>query len=38
MGAARFDVLPVVSRANLRELEGIITLSDVLKCYGLDRP
>jgi len=35
MGAARLDVLPVVSRANISELEGIVTLRDVLDCYGV---
>jgi len=35
MGAARLDVLPVVSRANIRELEGVVTLQDVLNLYGL---
>jgi CIC family chloride channel protein len=35
MGAARLDVLPVVSRANIRELEGVVTLKDVLNLYGL---
>jgi CIC family chloride channel protein len=35
MGAANVDVLPVVSRANIRELEGIVTLGDVLDRYGV---
>jgi len=35
MGAARLNVLPVVSRANIRELEGVVTLQDVLNLYGL---
>ena len=35
MGAAQVDVLPVVSRANIRELEGIVTLGDVLDHYGV---
>lgn len=35
MGSARLDVLPVVSRANICELEGIVTLRDVLDCYGV---
>jgi CIC family chloride channel protein len=35
MGAAHVDVLPVVSRANIRELEGIVTLGDVLDHYGV---
>jgi CIC family chloride channel protein len=35
MGAAQLDLLPVVSRANLRKLEGIITLQAVLTLYGV---
>jgi CIC family chloride channel protein len=35
MGAAQIDLLPVVSRANLRNLEGVITLKDVLELYGV---
>jgi CIC family chloride channel protein len=35
MGAAQLDLLPVVSRANLGKLEGIITLEGVLTLYGV---
>src|SRR5579859_4020082 len=35
MGAARVSLLPVVSRANIRQLEGIVTLRDVLDSYGV---
>ncbi len=35
MGASDVDALPVVSRANLRQLLGVLTLPDVLKAYGL---
>jgi CIC family chloride channel protein len=35
MGAAHVDVLPVVSRANIHELLGIVRLNDVLEFYGL---
>jgi chloride channel protein, CIC family len=35
MGAAHVDVLPVVSRANIHELLGIVKLNDVLEFYGL---
>jgi chloride channel protein, CIC family len=35
MGASGLEVLPVVSRANVRKLEGIITLRDVLGSYGV---
>lgn len=31
------DVLPVVHRADLHKLEGIVTLPDVLDAYGIDR-
>jgi predicted transcriptional regulator len=34
MGAARVDALPVVSRADVHKLEGIVALQDVLKFYG----
>jgi len=36
MGETRLDALPVVSRANVRELNGVITLEDVLKAYGVN--
>ena len=35
MGASGVNVLPVVSRANLRELLGVVTLHDVLRAYGV---
>lgn len=35
MGATQLDVLPVVSRADVHKLEGIITLRDVLDLYGV---
>jgi len=35
MAAARFEVLPVVSRANVREFEGLVTLRDILDRYGI---
>lgn len=38
MGAAGLDALPVVSRADVRKLEGIVGLQDVLKFYGLATP
>jgi CIC family chloride channel protein len=37
MGETRRSVLPVVSRANVRVLLGVVTLPDVLKAYGVDR-
>ena len=35
MGATGLDALPVVSRANIHELLGIVTLDDVLALYRL---
>jgi len=36
MGAAHVDVLPVVSRANVHELLGVVRLQDVLESYGVN--
>jgi CIC family chloride channel protein len=38
MSAGRLDLMPVVSRANVRKLEGIVTLRDALDSYGFDSP
>jgi CIC family chloride channel protein len=38
MGANQIEILPVVSRANVHKLEGIVTLRDVLDSYGVSRP
>ena len=35
LGASQLDTLPVVSRADARQLEGIVTLQDVLAAYGV---
>ncbi len=35
MGTNQIEILPVVSRANIHKLEGIITLHDVLDAYGV---
>jgi chloride channel protein, CIC family len=35
MGAFQVNALPVVSRANIHKLEGIVTLMDVLALYGV---
>jgi len=35
MGTSGLNVLPVVSRANLRQLIGIIALDDILDAYGV---
>ena len=35
MGASQLELLPVVSRANVHQLEGIVTLHDVLVLYGV---
>jgi CIC family chloride channel protein len=35
MGATQLDTLPVVSRADVHKLEGIVSLQDVLDSYGI---
>jgi CIC family chloride channel protein len=35
MGANRIEILPVVNRADVHKLEGIVTLRDVLNAYGV---
>lgn len=35
MGAAQVDLLPVVSRADMHKLEGVVTLQGVLAVYGV---
>jgi chloride channel protein, CIC family len=35
MGSNHVDILPVVSRADVHKLEGIVTLRDVLDSYGV---
>ena len=37
MGANQLEILPVVSRADVHKLEGIVTLRDVLDSYGVKR-
>jgi CIC family chloride channel protein len=37
MGAAGVSVLPVVSRLDVRRLEGIVSLPDVMRVYGFSR-
>ena len=37
MSKYHLDVLPVVHRADIHKLEGIVTLPDVLNAYGFDR-
>lgn len=36
MSTAHTDLLPVVGRADVHKLEGIVTLHDVLSSYGID--
>jgi CIC family chloride channel protein len=36
MGANHIEVLPVVSRADVHKLQGIVTLRDVLDSYGVN--
>ena len=38
VGAAALDALPVVSRADVHKLEGIVALQDVMKLYGFAAP
>ncbi|HZS25735.1 MAG TPA: chloride channel protein [Candidatus Angelobacter sp.] len=35
MSSAHVDILPVVNRANVHKLEGVVTLKDVLDSYGV---
>jgi CIC family chloride channel protein len=37
MGANRIEILPVVNRADVHKLEGVVTLRDVLNAYGVGR-
>jgi len=36
MGAAGVDALPVVARANMHQIEGVILLRELLAAYGVD--
>ncbi len=36
MSEAHVDLLPVVSRADVHKLEGVVTLEDVLRSYGIN--
>jgi CIC family chloride channel protein len=36
MGTNQIEILPVVSRANVHKLEGVVTLRDVLDSYGVN--
>jgi len=38
MGTSGCKVLPVVSRANVRQLIGVVTLEDILETYGVAKP
>ena len=38
MGENQLELLPVVSRADVHKLEGIVTLRDVLDSYGVSPP
>jgi CIC family chloride channel protein len=35
MSATKLDLLPVVSRADIHQMEGVVTLRDVLDSYGV---
>ncbi len=36
MGTNQIEMLPVVNRADIHKLEGVVTLQDVLHAYGVD--
>ena len=38
MGSSKLRVLPVVSRANVHQLLGLVTLEAVLNAYGFSLP
>ncbi len=38
MGSSKVRVLPVVSRANVRQLVGLVTLDAILNAYGFNPP
>lgn len=38
MGESGHTVLPVVSRANARIVIGVVTLKDILRAFGVERP
>ncbi|HEV2730936.1 MAG TPA: chloride channel protein, partial [Terriglobales bacterium] len=37
LGTNQMEILPVVSRADVHKLEGIVTLDDILDSYGVSR-
>ena len=37
MGAHAVDTVPVVSRANIRQPYGVVTLTDVLAAFGVGK-
>jgi len=37
LGSNQLDIIPVVNRANVHQLEGVVTLRDVLDAYGVNR-
>ena len=37
MGANQIEILPVVNRADVHKLEGVVTLREVLDAYGVTR-
>jgi len=38
MGRNQLDILPVVNRADIHKLEGVVTVRDVLVSYGVSQP
>ena len=37
MASSQLDVLPVVSRANVRDLKAVVSLQDILSAYGIGK-
>jgi CBS domain-containing protein len=37
MGTSGLNVLPVVSRANVRQLLGVVALNDILETFGVTK-
>ena len=37
MGTNQIEILPVVKRAEVHKLEGIVRLQDMLEAYGVSR-
>jgi CBS domain-containing protein len=38
MGEVHVDVMPVVRRDDIQQIIGVVTLPEILRAYGVDRP